>query len=52
MIKKGLINKNIIKLDFKVGKSKKYKIEVIQKGVVYTKKLKKDYLLRLYYHVF
>lgn len=36
-------------LDFKISDNVKYKIEVIWDKVVYTKELKVEHLLRLYY---
>lgn len=49
--KKKLVDKKIIKLDFKVSNSKKYKLKVIGDSTIYIKKLKMSYLLK-HYHLF
>lgn len=42
----------MIVIKFKVKNNKKYKFEVIIYNVIYTKELKLDYLLKLYYLIF
>ena len=51
--KKEQVNKNnATKLDIGDSKSSKYRIETIWNSAVYTKELKSDYFLSLYYLVF
>ena len=49
---KKRVEENVINLDFKTNKSKKYKNEAIWDSTVYIKKLKTSYLLGFYYFVF
>lgn len=46
--KKGQANKNVTRLEFEAGNSKKYEVEAIWDSTVYAKKLKSGHLLRLY----
>ena len=48
--KKEQVDKNVTKLEFKVGNSKKYKVEAIWNSAVYAYKIE-DHLLGLYYLV-
>ena len=48
----GWIDENVIKLDFKAKKSKKYKLEAIQYNAIYGRELQISNLLKIYYFVF
>lgn len=51
-IKKRYVNERIMELEFKAGKKKKYKIEVIWDSVVYMRELEISYLSKIYYFSF
>ena len=44
IIKKNWADENIIKLDFKSGNNKEYKVEIIENNMVYARKLKTNHL--------
>ena len=46
------MDKNIIKLDFKVANSKKYIIEIIQDSIIFVKELEIANIPKFYYHIF
>lgn len=50
-MKKKYLDKNIIKLNFKISNSKKYKLETFRIIALFTKKLKIAYLLAFHYLV-
>lgn len=49
--RKELVDKNVIRIEFEAGNSKKYKVKVLWKNMVYYVKELKGNLLTLYYLV-
>ena len=50
--RKKRVDKNIIKLNFNIRNSQKYKVKAILNSILYKKELKINYLPKLYYLIF